>query len=150
MRLYSSWTSALLALALMLRPGGVVGQVSNGPAEIQHETLMSGAALQPYSEAPQARAIRTTMGINVNGRPDEAVWLQAPAITEFTQNDPYEGQPISERTTRPAWTSSTSGQIGAGASVARSRPPSYREAKTRCSSRSGPLRGISSGPTPTT
>ncbi len=47
---------------------------------------------------PTARAVRVDATVRVDGRLDEAVWADAPAVTEFTQLDPHEGEPASERT----------------------------------------------------
>ena len=98
MRQYISWTSALLALALILVPAGLVAQDSIGPSEAKNSASPITTTLRPHDEAPEAVAIRTTMPVNVDGTLNEAVWRQAPAITEFTQNDPNEGAPVSEPT----------------------------------------------------
>ena len=44
------------------------------------------------------RATRIATPITIDGRLDEAVYAQVPAITEYIQQDPNEGAPISERT----------------------------------------------------
>jgi len=49
-------------------------------------------------EAPHARAIRSAGAITVDARFDEPIWAQTPVIRDFTQLDPAEGEPISERT----------------------------------------------------
>ena len=43
-------------------------------------------------------AVRMNTGIEIDGRLDEIAWSEAPPITDFTQNDPNEGQPVSEPT----------------------------------------------------
>ncbi len=48
--------------------------------------------------APRARAVRTLTSIDVDGRLDEAVWAQAPVVTDFIQSDPAEGEPGSQPT----------------------------------------------------
>ncbi len=48
--------------------------------------------------APQARAARASEPITLDGRLDESVWRTAPAITEFLQSIPDEGQRASEET----------------------------------------------------
>jgi hypothetical protein len=53
---------------------------------------------QSHMSAPTARAIPLQGRITLDGRLDEAVWGAAPPITAFTQLDPDEGQPVSERT----------------------------------------------------
>ena len=47
------------------------------------------------------RATRITTPMTIDGRLDEAVYAQVPAITEFVQQEPHEGAPVSESTA--AW-----------------------------------------------
>jgi hypothetical protein len=47
---------------------------------------------------PSARAVRRSAPIAVDGKLDDAAWSNAPPVTEFTQSDPEEGKPASERT----------------------------------------------------
>lgn len=47
---------------------------------------------------PVARVARTSDPIHVDGRLDESAWASAQPITNFTQVDPSEGKPASERT----------------------------------------------------
>ena len=47
---------------------------------------------------PSARAARRNSAIALDGRLDDAAWQAATPVTEFTQSDPDEGQPASERT----------------------------------------------------
>src|SRR5687768_9166141 len=54
--------------------------------------------VDPHAVAPRAVAIRATQPIKVDGKLDDASWSAATPITEFTQVDPNEGQPVSERT----------------------------------------------------
>jgi hypothetical protein len=70
-------------------------------------TLASRAAAQGDSvrtpgahatPAPTAVASPRLGPIVVDGRLDEAAWSKATPITDFTQNDPDEGKPASERT----------------------------------------------------
>ncbi|MDR0788287.1 MAG: carbohydrate binding family 9 domain-containing protein [Gemmatimonadota bacterium] len=48
--------------------------------------------------APRAAAVRATGPISIDGRFDEADWATAPVIRDFTQTDPFEGEPVSQRT----------------------------------------------------
>lgn len=48
--------------------------------------------------APRARAVRTEVPIAIDGRLNEAAWASATPVTDFTQIDPVEGDPASERT----------------------------------------------------
>ncbi|HEX8242515.1 MAG TPA: DUF5916 domain-containing protein, partial [Longimicrobium sp.] len=53
---------------------------------------------------PHVQAVERTTPIVVDGKLDEAVWQAAPAATGFTQQDPHEGQPATQRTeVRIAW-----------------------------------------------
>ena len=56
------------------------------------------ASASHAASAPRAMVVRTTSSIRVDGVPDEAAWQAAPAIDAFTQYDPSEGSPVSERT----------------------------------------------------
>lgn len=56
----------------------------------------TGAAQTMDAERKQARAVRITGGIRLDGRLDEADWATAPPVTGFTQKDPDEGMPASE------------------------------------------------------
>ncbi|HSW29890.1 MAG TPA: DUF5916 domain-containing protein [Longimicrobiales bacterium] len=47
---------------------------------------------------PVVAATRAVGSIHVDGRLDEASWAAAQVVSEFTQVDPEEGQPVSERT----------------------------------------------------
>ena len=47
---------------------------------------------------PTVQAVRATSAVVIDGRLDDEVWLKAPAVTSFTQRDPEEGKPVSERT----------------------------------------------------
>jgi uncharacterized protein DUF5916 len=48
--------------------------------------------------AGQSRALRTSAPIRLDGVPDEPVWLLADSIADFTQSEPLEGRPATERT----------------------------------------------------
>jgi hypothetical protein len=58
--------------------------------------MASGA--YDHSVAPIARAVRTEESISVDGRMDEPAWMGAPALTDFYQVVPNEGQPITQPT----------------------------------------------------
>ena len=57
-----------------------------------------GALYDHERHAPHAVASRITTTVRVDGVLDEAAWQTATPVTEFTQLDPQEGQPASERT----------------------------------------------------
>ena len=44
------------------------------------------------------RAVRLASPLTVDGRLDEAVYRDVPAISDFIQNDPQEGEPATEKT----------------------------------------------------
>jgi hypothetical protein len=100
MRIYISWIITLLLGAVILSPAEIAAQASSQISDKVSASSESGldSGLLPHSEAPEAIAIRTNVGIQVDGQLDEAIWLQASPITEFTQDDPNEGQPITEPT----------------------------------------------------
>jgi hypothetical protein len=68
------------------------------PALAQQQALAN--AMRPESAAPApAMAVRARPAPpDVDGRLDDEAWRAAPVINEFTQRDPHEGQPGSERT----------------------------------------------------
>jgi hypothetical protein len=47
---------------------------------------------------PQVRAVERTEAIVIDGRLDEAAWANAPVATNFTQLNPREGEPATQRT----------------------------------------------------
>ena len=59
--------------------------------------LLSAPAVA-YSQNPIAGAARASETIVVDGILEDAVWAVAPAESEFTQRDPDEGKPATERT----------------------------------------------------
>ena len=44
------------------------------------------------------RAVRLTAPLSIDGRLDEPVYMDAPSVSDFVQNDPAEGEPASEKT----------------------------------------------------
>jgi hypothetical protein len=73
-------TTGLLATLITI-PGRVAAQQSD-----------------EHANRPVLRAVRVERPISIDGRLDEAVWRTAPGATEFTQRNPREGQPSSQRT----------------------------------------------------
>jgi hypothetical protein len=53
---------------------------------------------EPVTSSPVARAVRTSVAPVVDGRLDEGVWALAPVLDGFTQFEPFDGRPVSERT----------------------------------------------------
>ncbi|HEX6587981.1 MAG TPA: DUF5916 domain-containing protein [Longimicrobiales bacterium] len=67
---------------------GAAGPVVTPPSDSpEHDTL-----------APRAQAARISGGIEIDGVLDEAAWAGLTPITTFTQSDPTEGQPATQRT----------------------------------------------------
>src|SRR5215217_29423 len=56
------------------------------------------APVRRHEDAPAAVAARRNGPLNIDGKIDEAAWQAAKPVTDFTQYDPHEGQPVSERT----------------------------------------------------
>jgi len=50
------------------------------------------------ADVPQIRALQTSEHIHVDGKLDEDAWSKAETVDRFTQRDPEEGKPVSERT----------------------------------------------------
>ena len=55
-------------------------------------------AATSHDRAPTAVAARKNGSISIDGKMDEAAWQAATPVTNFTQYDPHEGQPASEKT----------------------------------------------------
>ncbi|HET7458885.1 MAG TPA: DUF5916 domain-containing protein, partial [Gemmatimonadaceae bacterium] len=55
------------------------------------------AAAPPAPELPLSHAVRARGVIHVDGKLDERAWADAPVTDRFTQIDPSEGQPASQR-----------------------------------------------------
>jgi len=51
-----------------------------------------------HAAAPRILALQTSERIKVDGKLDEAAWSQAEMVDRFTQRDPDEGKPVTERT----------------------------------------------------
>src|SRR5512140_273152 len=79
--------SLSFAVALLCSPCALVAQAARGP-------VSPGAA----RAMTISRAVRTRDAIRIDGRLDEAAWATAPVTDGFTQIDPEEGKPASQRT----------------------------------------------------
>jgi len=67
------------------------------PAAAQ-DTVPAQPAVHASGATPQTRAVPRTGEVSIDGRLDEELWRTAPAATGFTQQDPNEGKPATERT----------------------------------------------------
>src|SRR5213593_2410641 len=56
------------------------------------------AAAHTDATLPLAHAVRATSPIRLDGKLDEPAWLNAPVFDQFTQVDPDEGKPSTQRT----------------------------------------------------
>ncbi len=82
--------AVLLTVALAIRPATRL--MAQPPPALP-------AALPSQTDAqPVAHAARRTGAVRIDGRLDESAWAAATPITQFTQQQPDEGRPASERT----------------------------------------------------
>jgi hypothetical protein len=75
-----------ILLVLLLSASAALAQTPDSTRAYRHE------------EAPVIRAAATTDHIKVDGKLDDADWAKAIPADQFTQRDPEEGKPVSERT----------------------------------------------------
>lgn len=73
-------------------------QATDAPFVLGCRDSRFGGAEPIYSRHPVVQATRATTPIVVDGQLNDEVWLRAPAVTEFTQREPDEGQPVTEAT----------------------------------------------------
>ena len=94
------------ALILVLGPASARAQTIAGDVPTQTSfDGAPGAVVTPPSDspehdalAPRAQASRIAAEIEVDGLLDEAAWAEVTPITSFTQRDPNQGQPATQRT----------------------------------------------------
>ncbi len=89
MRIRWSLACAAVAWAATGAPASAFGQC-DGAATAEVDAPGGGAETAVATRVAEAPAI--------DGRLDEAAWSQAPALTDFVQRAPYDGEPASERT----------------------------------------------------
>ena len=68
------------------------------PAIVSAQVPAPAAGHQHERPITLSRAVRTTSPVQLDGRLNEAAWAAAPVTDSFTQIDPDEGQPASQRT----------------------------------------------------
>ena len=87
-----AWGPALSTALALLLPDPVPAQQ---PTEAQGGPDPAAAPLAAPAADGELPAFRLApdLGIDLNGRLDEEVWAHAPAITDFTQQEPVEGAP---------------------------------------------------------
>jgi hypothetical protein len=97
---------AIALLSALLSPRLAVAQVNRSASG---NLPLVGAAAPPPPIAPDTvarnveggvsvRAVRISEPIKLDGRLDEEVYTQVPAISDFIQQEPYEGEPATEKT----------------------------------------------------
>ncbi len=87
---------ALAALALVpLTPTAPGASAQQSP---QAMVSPSDLSHPDGREPPVVVAVRATDPVHIDGRLDESAWALAQAVSDFTQVDPEEGRPVSERT----------------------------------------------------
>ena len=90
---------SVAAIALLLTPPSACGQTpTEGQGDLPPQEAVPGVPGYRHELAPRALAVRATGGISIDGRLDEAIWREAPPVTEFIQEDPAEGEPATQRT----------------------------------------------------
>ncbi len=87
-RLSRRWAAAALLLLAAL----------GGPARGARAQQAAAGTPSQTDPRPVARGSRRTGPIAIDGRLDDAAWAAAQPITQFTQQQPDEGRPASERT----------------------------------------------------
>ena len=90
-------------IAMPSLPGGIAHAQKPGAGPSGADTTVESAApaRRGYvheSHAPLITAARAGQSVRVDGRLDDAAWAAATPVTSFTQADPTEGAPVSERT----------------------------------------------------
>jgi hypothetical protein len=86
-----------LAATLCL-PVALNGQERGEETPIPPSAAASPALATHEASAPVATAARLTQPISIDGDVTDAAWAATPVITTFTQTDPVEGAPVSQRT----------------------------------------------------
>jgi hypothetical protein len=81
------------SLALVVLAFPITAQ-SQGASNVTNSATTRGHTVP----VPSARAARRASAVALDGRLDEAAWQAATPVTEFTQIDPSEGEPASQRT----------------------------------------------------
>jgi len=76
----------------------VSAQEANRTDRADRTASDSSRTMLPHSAAPGVGAVRLSSSLQIDGMPDEAAWAAATPMTVFTQIDPNEGEPVSQRT----------------------------------------------------
>ena len=89
-------SATVLATLLLWVPSVSAQEVS--AQEADRLVSDSSSVILPHPEAPLVPAVRASSSIRIDGMPDEAAWAAATPMTNFTQIDPFEGEPVSQPT----------------------------------------------------
>lgn len=95
LRLFLAVALCVPAVALPAQNRGSKSESAKGTTAASSRSAATSGHLIPV---PSARAEARTGLIIIDGRLDEAAWASATPITDFTQVDPDEGKPASQRT----------------------------------------------------
>ena len=93
------WAAAAIAVLALCLPGAAAAQSGSDPlAAAGGAPLPAEASLvRDAAGAAVIRARRVTEPLTIDGRLDEAVYARTPPITDFIQQEPASGAPISEQ-----------------------------------------------------
>src|SRR5262245_66593550 len=84
---------------MLLRSFAIAGLLTPALLAAQESSSSNGASSFGHRvPAPTAVAVRRSGPVVLDGRLDEPAWRVAEPITDFTQVDPDEGKPASQRT----------------------------------------------------
>src|SRR5205823_9707120 len=72
--------------------------VAAAVAFIPAVAMAQSPSVPPEAAPPVSHAVRSASAIHVDGHLDERAWRDAPMTDVFTQIDPEEGKPASQRT----------------------------------------------------
>ncbi len=94
---------AALLVGFIVVPVEAQSPSADGPPVLEdgRPLLVAPAVIGRNDRGVTVRATRITSPMTIDGRLDEAVYSQVPAISEFVQQEPQTGAPVSESTT--AW-----------------------------------------------
>ncbi len=84
--------------ALATSPAVLAAQSLPGEAAHADSAGSAAAPMATHAEAPVLRAAQLTGSIHVDGHLDDPAWQDAAPVDGFTQRQPDEGKPASERT----------------------------------------------------
>ena len=94
----------LLFLSLLIPGGASAGDTEAGGGDQVLPLHEQETPQEPQNQrdshmtsAPQARAVRLTGSLRLDGIPDEEAWASAPPVTDYWQTQPDEGERFSQR-----------------------------------------------------